>query len=219
MASLNTNLLAYYNFDGNSNAAYGGLNGTDTSISYKTGKINQCAEFNGSTSLISLGSSPFTGSGNFTVAAWIKTSTSAGFPGVVGFGTEAFGSAIFLGLAPSGVINFDIYGVGGVLQGATNVADGTWHLIGGVFSGGRFQCWLDGATDGGNAAASPNVGSNYCTFWKVYSGGAVLTGQIDMSGIWSRALDVSDWSTLYNGGTGKQYPFTLNTNRFFHFFN
>ena len=53
--SLRASVIAWWKLDGNSNDASGnGHNGTDTAITYTTGKINQAASFNGTTSKITV---------------------------------------------------------------------------------------------------------------------------------------------------------------------
>ena len=70
--------LASYNLNWNSNDSISANNGTDTSITYSAwnGKIIQWAWFNGSTSIIKLPATSIRPTGNFTVNAWIKTSTT-----------------------------------------------------------------------------------------------------------------------------------------------
>lgn len=68
-------IKGYWRLNGNSNDASGnGNNGTDTAISYghSSGKLNQGASFNGSTSFISVVTDPVVA--NLSYTGWIKTS-------------------------------------------------------------------------------------------------------------------------------------------------
>ena len=71
--TLMTSLLAYYQLNSNSNDYLGAKNGTDTSVSYGAGKVNNAATYNGSTSKSDLGNNfNFERTDSFSVAFWIK---------------------------------------------------------------------------------------------------------------------------------------------------
>jgi len=74
------NPVSGYKLDGNSNDEFGGNDGTDTSISYVTGKIGSAADFNGSTSKITVSDAAniqdvFSGGGS--VAFWVNPDVAA----------------------------------------------------------------------------------------------------------------------------------------------
>lgn len=76
---ITTGLVSYYKLDSNSNDSFGSNNGTDTSVSYVTGKIGNAGSFNGSSSNISIADNnnlSFTnGSGvdtPFSFSFWLK---------------------------------------------------------------------------------------------------------------------------------------------------
>ena len=48
MARTITDLAGWYKFNGNYNDTFAGNNGSDTDITYATGKLSQAAVFNGS---------------------------------------------------------------------------------------------------------------------------------------------------------------------------
>ena len=70
-----TGCVAYYDLNGNSNDRVGANNGTDTSISYVSGRLNEDAQFNGNNSKITL---PNVNSGDFStgmsISMWLKSS-------------------------------------------------------------------------------------------------------------------------------------------------
>lgn len=68
-------LIAKYTFEWNSNDSVGGFNGTDTAITYVTGKSWQGASMNGTTSWISIvGNTGINLSGNQTYVFWVNFS-------------------------------------------------------------------------------------------------------------------------------------------------
>lgn len=72
-------LIAKYTFEWNSNDSVGGFNGTDTAITYVTGKSWQGASMNGTTSWISIvGNTGINLSSNQTYAFWLNLSALPG---------------------------------------------------------------------------------------------------------------------------------------------
>jgi hypothetical protein len=78
--------------------------------------------------------------------------------------------------------------------------------------------YLDGSSLG-TAGAVPQsfngywrIGGSILTSWPNISGGS-FNGSIDEVGIWSRALTSSEVTSLYNSGSGRQYPFTGSSNQ------
>jgi len=185
--------------------------GTGTS-----GKINQGAGFNGSTSKI-VGST-INIPANCSISCWFKTSQTTEFPRFVSFtgageipnfevGQINGGGQVYAYLRDSDSV---------VLQAdsdSTALNDGAWHhavaVKTGSGAGATLKLYIDGVlqvtddTDDltGNfnsmvtAMGIRNGGSNY------------MTGSIDEVGIWERALSSTEVTTLYNGGSGLQYPF------------
>jgi len=88
-AGLLTSLARYYPLDGDAVDVVGGLDGTDTSISYSTsnGVILEGAGFNGTTSEIVEGTST-TISTNASITGWIKTTQNAEKP-IYGFKNDS----------------------------------------------------------------------------------------------------------------------------------
>jgi len=81
---------AYYKLDSNANDSSGnGYNGTATDVIYGNGRFNEAANFNGTSSVISLGtSSPLnTFGGAQTISVWVKPS-SAEFESIIGYRQE-----------------------------------------------------------------------------------------------------------------------------------
>ena len=125
---------AYYKFEGNSNATYGGVNGSDTNISYSTsyGKYGQGALFNGSSSKIVLNNTVMqVTTGDFTVGFSIKTSqTDANYRNIICKGGDGYNGwnlkirsgSLILGWDDGTNANTSMTGGGGL-------ADGEWHNV------------------------------------------------------------------------------------------
>ena len=210
-SSLLGGLVGAWKFDSNSIDALGLNNGTDEDgITYNVGKNAECATFPGD-KIITLSSSPLSGTTPFTLFCWVRCNNTFGaFPGIFGCGIEVPNRALFFALNPTGRVVGDLHSVGGIAESAVGVADGNWHHVGLIFSSGHFQLYVDGNASGISVAASPNLGfggGSYGTFGKVYSSGNILQGDLDDFYIWNRDLTASEVTELYDSGNGKVYPF------------
>lgn len=75
---------------------------------------------------------------------------------MVTMGTQATTNAgLYLFRDASNTLEYDQTNIGGPV-GAKNIADGNWHFVGVVNTGGSIQLWTDGATDGSAGTMSPN---------------------------------------------------------------
>src|SRR5918911_70792 len=81
-ATLTTSLVSYWKLDGNSSDFYGSNSGSDTNMSYTTGKVGNAASFNGSSSVITVSDNA---SLNFTTAISFATWVKKGASNLFGF--------------------------------------------------------------------------------------------------------------------------------------
>jgi prepilin-type N-terminal cleavage/methylation domain-containing protein len=142
------------------------------------------------------------GSGNFTIALWIKTLSVSGQQYVVG--NDAAGNGYRFGLG-SGQIAF-LIGNGAANTeancGSQKANDGKWHHIAGVFSrtGLSFTCYMDGRAlstivlplaYSGAADAAARIGTSYCCALS-------FAGQLDNVRVYAQDLSLSDINSIYN---------------------
>ena len=222
---LASSIASYWKFDENSgtsltdatgNANTGTFQGT-TGSQWVTGLINSGLSFDGTDNYISTTTS-ISNPLNYTLAAWFKTSTASGAK-IIGFENNQTGTGsgqtdrnIYVGT--DGKLYYVIYNGGNVsINSSGTVTDGNWHLAVATQSGTAMTLYLDGASQGSNTGTP----QSYSGYWRIgsyrnsaYSHGAngYFSGTIDEVGIWNRALSSSEITTLYNSGSGRQYPFT-----------
>ena len=125
---------AYYKFEGNSNATYGGVNGSDTNISYSTsyGKYGQGALFNGTSSFITLnGQAMNVTTGDFSVAFCLKSDVdSSTYRNIIhngGAGENGWRITYRCGVLrmhPDDGTNYNFS-----LTGCPNLSDDEWHNV------------------------------------------------------------------------------------------
>ncbi len=205
------NLQDYYRMEGNSNDAKGIRNGSDTSMSYSSGngKFGQGGGFNGSSSKIDLGSAPFTGTGDFTVTSWIKTSVnSATEQEIFILGNGSNNQTCQWGVL-NGTVIFTVLGVAPI-TGSFNVSDNVFHNVIIRFRSGNFQYFVDGTNDSTEnpvtlnitAGANHHIGSNN-------GSGNFFNGSIDDIAFFNRALSSSEITQLFNGFSVGAFLFNL----------
>jgi len=220
--ALTDSLTAGYNLDGNSNDVLGSNNGTDTSVSYTTGKVGNGADFNsGSPSKIVLPSSVLISSTAFSISFWFKTSTTTAqllidndvFPSIRCY-------AIRLSETVSGKLSIYRFNtsqgfINEVFHSGSGYADGNWHHGVVTFSTTNgIRIYVDNGTATTNADTTANyaASSNNTTLGQqVESTVAAYNGSLDMVYFWSRELTSTEVAELWNGGAGLQYPFVAST--------
>lgn len=208
-APLTDGLIAHYKLDSANNPVVdsaGTLDGTNNGATLTTANsptFGNALEFDGVDDRIDFSQSIHTGTGDFSIFAWVRT--SPGFSDgqshhIVNYGTTIGQGApanineeLYLGMDPFGAFKFDLRASSGPVSTAL-INDGDWHSVGVVHSAGTVQLYVDGVADG-SALMSPNIVAGDAaiggTTDSLPSGNTVLywDGAIDDVGVWGRALD------------------------------
>lgn len=232
--NLSSNLIAYWKMDETSgNAADASGNGYTlsnyNSVSFTSGKINNCADFGSSNNNKYLSTTNSTlintnlYSNSYTVSVWANISTQPSS----GVYYEIFGTAPYSGglekdiriqyLNSSGVCKVlfnkgNYSGTDNNIYVTTTLATGTWHHFAFTYTNNTLlEAYIDGASVGyiNNPYNNPAAGgsNNWLNVGSWVTPTAYLSGKTDEVGIWTRALSATEVSCLYNGGAGLQYPF------------
>jgi len=182
--------------------------GTDTSITYSqaNGKFGQGAGFDGSTSVIDLGTTTSLKPSSATLSLWAKyTSTGGGLfakksqnaGGYTAYGFEVNGSNISSRVRIASGSTFSDISTSGV-----TVNDGNWHNVILTFTSGSHKLYIDGVLRG---SGTPSAGSIYyeadskASVGNVWSGTweNPLSGAIDEVIIEDRVWSVSEVAKYY----------------------
>lgn len=216
MSSLLTGLVGYWNTDSNLNDSVGSNNGSGVAMSYGTpGKIGNAAQFNGSSSTftvpIVLGTV-----GSFNM--WVRRNdTTTAY--TMAMGSTRVAVSDYIRIAP----RESNAGVQWALQDNYTLSpwttDTNYHMYTIVWdTSTAWQGYQDGVlvTTGSGVRNPTNTGSNI-RFGMTPDGTGIYTpgqtyfaGSIDEIGYWTKRLTQSEITTLYNGGAGLTYPFTVN---------
>lgn len=224
--ALTDNLISYYKLDSNSNDSLWINNGTDTNMSYVSGKINNAGSFNGSTSRIQCAdSTSLSITWNYTFSMWLNITSLPTSWNIVSMINkyDQWGN--------SWGYDFSLFNNWWTQQ--------VWMLNGSWWSSGWWYINYTFTTgsfvhavviyDGVNSTLYVNWSSvwsiantlnpadntkllNIGNFWyytpSVWELWRYYNGLIDELWLWSRAISGSEISQLYNSWNWLTYPFT-----------
>lgn len=215
--ALTDSLVSYWKFDessGNAADSAGSNTGTNNNtVTYTTGKINNCAVFNGSNQNFSIGTSIFANYSALSISAWINLDVLNDYRGITWKSNNlnySIGMRVTNGNVLQGVIansSSETYITGGTTLSAT-----TWYHAVLVYDGTDIRIYLDGSSDATPVAKTGNVKNTSDTAYiGSQNNNTFFDGKIDEMGVWSRALTSTEVGQLYNSGDGLAYPLTVET--------
>lgn len=221
-----TNLESYYKLDESSGTiidAHGTDDSTAASVTYgATGKINNCLDFeSGSSNYVSFGNAKdFSAYSGVSISCWFNLeSLPSGAAGTSGsyryfYGSTGSGfSQVYLRYQVISGVYYLYFGTYNVTDKYTRYAitlsTGTWYHVLGTHDGSNWDLYLNGSAvsttiTSGAITSSPGTDAIGCraistTYDRFHD------GLLDEVAIWSRELDATDASTLYNSGSGLAY--------------
>lgn len=207
------NLQDYYRLEGNSTDTKGAHNGTDTGMTYSTGKFGQGAVFAGGSGHYIDPGNIYSGSGDFTLCGWIKTSTTGVRQTILTQGAGSTNNAFFARVDTTNKLNFELYS-GANVSGVTTVTDGVFHHFAFVNTSKTMIVYCDGVTDNGAGTSIASINISASTSFSYIgaegnSGQNPLTGTLDDIAFFTRALTATEVKNLYNGFPGGGFMFAF----------
>lgn len=144
--------------------------------------------------------------GNFTIGAWIKTSSTGAFKAIFQSYSQNTNVAGFnLSIDNSNHLRLDSGKNSGTTQGvdyqfvtgSTNICDGNWHYVAGVYNGSSLTLYVDGVVDGTVSWANgpAYAPTHYIRIGATNSAGTdsnFFDGDLDAVALWGSALSASD---------------------------
>jgi hypothetical protein len=218
-----TTPISYYKLDessGNASDSVGSNTGTNNNtVIFSAGKINNGADFNGTNQSFSLGtSSTLNPSTTLSINAWFKTTDNTVFQCVMSRDTvSSIGVDRCYGLY---VLSGKLYGevfsssTASTITGGTTLANNTWYMVTMVQNGTDLRIYLNGTSDATPVSSAITLFTATINTYIGARGNSTgyMKGSLDEIGLWSTALSSTEVTELYNGGVGKQYPFTSSIN-------
>jgi len=208
------NIISYYKFDSDASDSLGTNNGTVTGATINSsGKIGSCYAFSGSSQYITCGTNQMSsGTNGITVSMWVypTVSTQKMFV-MLNYGGSKF--SFMQSAVSSNDLLMARYGSTHAYTGTNALTLNTWNHIIFTYNGGdlsnvnNYKIYVDSVskslsvsgTHGGTNSTTNYIGRD--------ADGYYYSGKIDEIGIWSRTLNSSEISSLYNSGSGLTYPF------------
>jgi hypothetical protein len=222
--ALTDNLVSYYKLDessGNAADSVGSATLTNSNTTYDTGKINNGAISNGTSSRLygTLPVDPDNYNAGFSISGWFYFNTNTNNQFALIIAESASWGSIIIGNDTSKL--YYRFGTGVNPNGhltSTATPTGSWNHIVITHAGTSDKMYLNGSVI--DSSTGGTLANNGTTLNLLSNSGVNLfmDGKIDEVGIWTKELTSTEVTELYNSGTGLQYPFTTLNSGFFNFF-
>jgi len=220
--ALTDNLVSYWKLDESSGNAADSV-GSNTltnnnSTAYATGKINNGADFeNSSSQYLSIADGTQSGldiTGDLSISFWWKPESHTGFTWLVSKYLIAGNQRSYGVYYDTGNTLYFVFSNNGTATSGAGYSftpsDGTWyHIVIAYNSSGVQTIYVNGSSIGTTSSLATSIFNSSADFW--VGGGnndPDVDGVIDEVGIWSRTLTEVEVGQLYNLTSGLQYPFT-----------
>jgi PKD repeat protein len=177
------------------------------------GDANTAMTFNGSSSQYGATQTARVGRQQFSVEAWVKTSSTGGGK-IIGFGTSRTGNSStndrHLYIGNDGRVRFGVfYGSNRIVQSGSSIVDGQWHHVVGTLGGGAMRLYVDGVEV--DSLTDVPMARTYTGYWRVggdnLSGWAnrpssdYFNGTIDEPAVYPRALTAAEVAQNFVAGS------------------
>jgi hypothetical protein len=231
--SLDSSIYGVYNGDNVNDTSGNARNGTNVNnVTFTTGKVGNAFTFNGS-NYISLPNNTFKFTGDFSVSLWFYCKVSAN-PQTLINGYDYTGSLSggwVLASFSTGYMEFQVYVNTQATSKSryqvpfnTSTYNNQWvHITLTRASGTSTKIYING-TEASGSFSKGSVADNPTYLTNCYSeiGGDFVTSgglinpcdngtKIDAVTVWNKVLTADKVASLYNTGTGAEYPFSSQT--------
>lgn len=217
MTTLMDSIVSGWTMEGNSNDVVGSNNGSDTGITYNSGngKITQGAGFANSAAKIDVARSASMEAANFSVGGWFKLAATSNeilfAKNYTTSNTTPFMS-YELRVTSSTTIRYDSNASGTYYNFSattSTMSTGVWYHFMATYDGSTVTLYFNGSSVGTSSRTPPTYAGDGLFEIGNDIGGSGFAGKADEVYYWSRALTGAEITSLYNAGTGLQYPFTV----------
>jgi hypothetical protein len=227
------NLVSYYRF--NTGALTTDSKGANTLTGINT-PTETTGKFSGAAALASASSQAFSvvddvslrPTGAFTISAWIKTSTGNASQSIFQTYSQNTNVAGIQLRVNSDGTNVKLYLISGKntgtagtdykeITGGTNLNNGLWHHVVGVWDTTNLRLYVDGVSDATAVAwanAPAYAATNYIRVGSLVnsgSGSLFFNGSIDDLSIFSRALSATEIAQIYSSQNGQDLRITTDS--------
>ena len=201
-----SNEVAFYKFENNSNDSTGSNNGTDTSITYTSGSGiigTYSADFNGSSSYIIVPhSSTFNWTNNKTLSVWVKFDAVASLRGIVakGSGSAPYGWVLYMtSTSKIQFVQYNSLSQASTLASSFTAVTNKWYHVCVTGDGTTNKLYIDGSLNHSAVAVTATNGTDALVLGRLYSdtNNYYHSGEIDQLRFFDRTLDGDEVFKLY----------------------
>ena len=221
--SLDTNIFRVYNGDNVNDTSGNAQNGTNVGgVTFTTGKVGNAFTFNGS-NYVTLPNNSMKLTGDFSISAWVNFATLSGARDILSTFTSFGGNYFGVELYAQAYFQFNVYNGTTTITSLQNtgapLSTNTWYnlVITRKASTGT-KMYINGTLNVSNTSTQNPVytTTNYATIGGSNSGGSYVNlaangTKIDGLTIWNKELSDNEITSLYNVGTGAEYPYSSQT--------
>ncbi len=196
------------------------INGSPTRnvVGAVPGDSNGAITFNGSSSQYGVSSPVRIARQQFSVEAWIRTTSTAGGK-IIGFGNRTSGNSTshdrHLYMGTDGRVRFGVsYAGAKVVTSGPGLNNGQWHHLVGTFGGGTMRLYVDGVEVGslsgvpmaGTYSGVWRVGGDNLNGWPNRPSSDYFNGTIDEAAVYARPLSAAQIAQNYAIGSTGSVP-------------
>jgi hypothetical protein len=219
--ALDTDLISYWKLDETSGDAVDALDVntlTNINVSYESGKINNGVKVTiyGSLLITDAEQTGLDITGDISFSFWLKPSTVGEVITlcIKGKYNPSPNITYLLYMNNSGKVTASLYSNASEVESfslVTALTANVWSHLAFTFNAtsGVGKWYLDGTEDSTETWKAVTLNDNDGSFYLgCHPAWATANKIIDEFGIWDKVLSPTEVVTLYNGGTGRQYPFS-----------
>ncbi len=199
-----TSAIMLYQFNNNAHDTCGNYSATSiTDITYRGGKFNLAASFNGSSSRVNTGYNIPSSLSGFSVSAWVKAASvkTQYIVGDLGTAGAAAASMFYINISSSNELRAGVGGTVSQVIGSLSGYIDTWtHIVVTTDSSGNIKGYVDGSELGtatGNALSS-NTEDFIIGMFGDTASASTFNGLIDQVRVFQSELSASEVTQLYN---------------------
>jgi hypothetical protein len=213
-STLLSGLISYWKFDEVSgNAADASGNGkiltNNNAATFAAGKINNGVDLERDNNQYLTRTNDGYDSPSGTVSCWIKIEENPSTLWIMSDSVNAGSQGFDFRITEDNRVHLSFGDGATSVLGSTSLSLETFYMVTGTWTPAGKEVFVNSVSDGTdtNPATLTEGGDSLEIGGTSINSNHYFDGVIDECGIWNRVLTQSEITNLYNGGTGRQYPF------------
>jgi len=221
--SLDSSIFRVYNGDNVNDTSGNAQNGTNVNnVTFTTGKVGNAFTFNGS-NYVTLPNNSMKLTGDFSISCWVNIAAHGTYQTILSgyYTTAGVDYGFVLRVENNGGFKFRLFS--GAAQIDTNPGGGaistnTWYHVTVTKTSSQVKWYINGVADNVfngtyNIPYHPTIAKGSIGALYQWNGTDTThfmsnNSKIDALSVWNKELTAGEITSLYNAGTGAEYPFS-----------